>query len=119
VLYANTCDNKINETNNKLTSIEENLQQLADTQLRLSDEIHALNEDNLHQQLNALQSQRTSTEHALSVARQEIETIMHHLRETENTRLACEHQTHKIKDEINQIRLKVQAATIVLNNWMN
>ena len=112
VLYANTCDNKINEMNNKLTSIEENLQQLADTQLRLNDEIHALNEDNLHQQLNALQSQRTSTEHALSVARQEIETIMHHLRETENTRLACEHQTHKIKDEINQIRLKEQAATI-------
>ena len=112
VLYANTCDNKISETSNKLTSIEENLLQLVNTQLHLNDEIHALNEDNLHQQFNALKSQRTSTEQALSVAQQEIEMVMHHLRETENTRLACEHQTHKIKDEINQIRLKEQAATI-------
>lgn len=116
-LYVNTCDNKINTTNNKLASIEENLQQLADTQQRVNDEIHALNEDNLHQQLTALQSQRTSTEHTLSVARQEIETIMHHLRETENTRLTCEHQTHKIKDEINQIRLKEQASTISIEQF--
>jgi len=101
-LYANTCDNKINEANNKLASINENSKSLTDTQYRLNDEINKLSEKDLQEQLATLNEKRKIVEQTLSEARQEVENIMNQLREKENTHLACEHKTHKLKDEINQ-----------------
>lgn len=116
-LYANTCDNKINEANNKLASIDENSKGLTDTQYRLNNEINKLSEKDLQEQLATLNEKRKIVEQTLSEARQEIENIMNQLREKENTHLACEHKTHKLKDEINQVRLKEQAATINIEQF--
>lgn len=116
-LYNNTCDNKIDEANNKLTLIEESSKGLVETRHRLNDEIDTLNEEGLQKQHAQLSEERSVVEQALSEARHEVENIMSRTRETENTRLACEHKIHKCKDDINQGRLKEQAAVINIEQF--
>lgn len=115
--HSKTCENKINEIEHTLKFLHEDLQHLTENHFSLLKEKNSLDEAPLSKLLEAAQIQRKSMEHSVSETRQEIEDIARHLREIENTRMASEHESYSLREVINQIRLKEQAASITINQF--
>ena len=112
-----TCQNKINEIEHSVKSINEDLQKLTENHVNLLKERGGLDEIPLNKQLEASQTQRKSIEQTSIQVRQEVEDTAHYLREIENTRMASEQKSYSLRDALNQIRLKEQAANITINQF--
>jgi chromosome segregation protein len=115
--HVKTCQNKINEIEHTVKSINEDLQKLAENHINLIKENDSLDETPLNKQLEASQIQRKSIEQTAIQARQEVEDTALFLREIENTRMASEQKSYSLRDAINQIRLKEQASNITINQF--
>lgn len=115
--YVSTCDNKINEIEHNVKSINEDLQELVENRTTLLKDKESLDEIPLNQQLEAAQAQKKSIEQAAMQARHEVEDTAHYLREIENARMVCEQKSYSLRDTINQFRLKEQAANITINQF--
>lgn len=112
-----TCQNKINETELNLKTIDEDLQKLEESRVNLLKEKDCLNETPFNKQLEAAQTQRKSIEQSASQARQDVEDTVRYLREIENTRMVSEQKSHVLRDAIHQNRLKEQAASITISQF--
>ncbi len=117
IFHVKTCDNKINEIERTIQAIHDDLHLLAENHIKLLKEKDSLNPDPLNNQLEAARIQRKSIEQTIIQVRQEVEDTARHLREIENTRLASEQKTYSLRDAINQIRLKEQAANITISQF--
>lgn len=115
--HVKTCQNKINETELSIKSIDDDLQKLAENHVNLLKEKNDLNEAPLNARLEVAQTRRKSIAQLASQARQEVEDTAHYLREIENTRMVSEQRSHALRDTINQTRLKEQAANITMNQF--
>ena len=115
--HVKTCQNKINEIEHTVKSIYEDLQKLAENHINLLKEKDSLNETPLNNLLEAAWIQRKSIEQAVLQIRQEVEDTARYLRETESTRMASEQESYALRDTINQIRLKEQAAQITMSQF--
>lgn len=115
--HIKTCQSKVDEMEHAAESIDEDLQKLTVNRFNLLKEKDNLDTTPLDSQLEALQQQRRSIEQTTIQVRQEVEDIAQYLREIENTRMASEQKSYLLRDTINQIRLKEQAANITANQF--
>lgn len=115
--HVKTCQNKINEIEHTVKSINEDLQKLAESRVNLIKENDSLDETPLNKKLEASQIQRKSIEQIATQTRQEVEDTALFLREIENTRMVSEQKSYSLRDTINQIRLKEQASNITINQF--
>ncbi|WP_297325113.1 chromosome segregation protein SMC [Nitrosomonas sp.] len=117
VFHVKTCDSKINEIERNIQVIHDDLHILAENHIKLLKEQDSLNPTPLNNQLETARIQRKAIEQTIIQVRQEVEDTARHLREIENTRLASEQETYSLRDAINQIRLKEQAANITISQF--
>ncbi len=115
--HIKTCQSRVDEMEHAAESIDEDLQKLTVNRFSLLKEKDNLDVTPLNSQLEALQQQRRSIEQTTIQARQEVEDTAQYLREIENTRMTSEQKSYSLRDAINQIRLKEQAANITVNQF--
>lgn len=114
---AQTCQNKIMEIELNIQSLDEELQHLTQNQANLLSEMDELNVAPLTGRLETAQTQRKSIEQAALQARQAVEDTISHLRRIEEARMASEQKSHALREAINQVRLKEQAASIAIGQF--
>ncbi|MCH9638182.1 MAG: chromosome segregation protein SMC [Betaproteobacteria bacterium] len=107
-----TCQSKISETENAINALGQEKDRLVEKQKELFVEQENLDETPLKNQLQASLTQRKSLEQTVSDARNNLEEVALHLREIDQTRMACEQKSLHLREAINQIRLKEQAAIL-------
>lgn len=107
-----TCQNKISETENSINTLGKEKDRLIERQKELLIEQKNLDEMPLKNQLQISLTQRKTLEQTVSEARNKLEEVALHLREIDQTRMACEQKLLHLREAINQIRLKEQAAIL-------
>lgn len=112
-----TCINKIGEIESKILSLDQESQQLIEAYDTLLKEKNALQPEPLEQLLASARTKRVSIEEALRTIRQEAEHTASSLREIESLRMTSEQRSYALREEINQARLREQAATITVNQF--
>ncbi len=117
LFHINSCNNKINEIEFKVKSLNEELQPLTDARINLLKEKNALNEEPLNQSLETAKTQRKSAEQIVLKIREEAKETAHYLQEIENKRMEFEQQSYSVRNAINQARLKEQAASITISQF--
>ncbi|TSA12020.1 MAG: chromosome segregation protein SMC, partial [Betaproteobacteria bacterium] len=119
VFYEKECSSKINEIQSSLNLIHEQ-SSAAGLQLdRLKSDLAAQQDGDLRQRLQAQLEQRVLREHALSAARTHQEELAQGLRGAEEERLACERKLEPLRNRINELRLKEQAARLNKEQYAN
>ncbi len=107
-----TCQNKISETENSINVIRTEKDRLTESQKSLLKEQENLDEAPLNHQLEISLTQRKTLEQKVTEARNNLEEVVLQLREIDQTRLSCEQQLLQVREAINQLRLKEQAAIL-------
>jgi chromosome segregation protein len=93
------------------------LQTLSQNQSDLLKEQESLDTTSLNNQLETLRQQRKSIEQTALQVRQAVEDTAKCLREIESTRMASEQKSYALKETVNQLRLKAQAASITATQF--
>ena len=88
------------------------MQTLSQNHSDLLKEQESLDTTSLNNQLETLRQQRKSIEQTALQVRQAVEDTAKCLREIESTRMASEQKSYALKETVNQLRLKAQAASI-------
>jgi len=115
--FAKTCADKITDLTQNvaqntttLLELETALAYSRDEQLRLTDaEIQA--------QLQHVLGQRKAHEHALVLARNELENATSGLNQLDQNRLASEHKLNPLRDKVGDLALKEQEARLQTEHW--
>src|SRR5690606_33016013 len=103
-------ENDIQIISQNTANLTENLENLHHTQAELDDEP-------LNSQLNEWIAKRIDHEQILKSIRHDLESIIHALREMEQTRIKSEQNLHQLRESINQTRLKEQEARLTENQF--
>ena len=119
VFYEKECSSKINEIKSSLQVILEQsgaaAQQLEQLRLDLSRQ----QDEGLRQRLQVQLEQRVQREQALGAARTRQEELGQALRSAEEERLVCEQKLEPLRNRINDLRLKEQAARLNKEQYAN
>jgi chromosome segregation protein len=107
-----TCQNKISETENSISVINKEKDRLIETQKNLLEDLENLDEAPLKNQFQISLTHRKTLEQTVTESRNHLEAVALHLREIDQTRLSCEQKLFHLREAINQIRLKEQAAIL-------
>lgn len=117
--YVTVCTDKINEAEHTINSILEDLQRLTQTYQNLLKEKKSLDgtETLFNKQLEAALTHRKLIEQVVLETRQEMEDMTCYLQKIDNSRLASEQESYSLKETINHVRLKEQAANMTINHF--
>ena len=112
VFYEKECSSKINEIQSSIQVILEQSGAAAQQLEQLRGELAGQQDQDLRQRLQAQLEQRVQREQALAAARSRQEELAQGLRGAEEERLACEQKLEPLRNRINELRLKEQAARL-------
>ena len=112
VFYEKECSSKINEINSSIQVIHEQSSGAARQLEELSTDLAGQQDEELKLRLQTHLELRVQREQALSEARSRQEELAQGLRAAEEERLACEQKLEPLRNRINDLRLKEQAARL-------
>ena len=119
VFYEKECSSKINEINTSINVIREQSDAAARQLEQLRTDLAGQQDADLRSRLQAHLELRVQREQALSAARSQQEELAHDLRSAEDERLACEQKLEPLRNRINDLRLKEQAARLNKEQYAN
>jgi chromosome segregation protein len=111
------CQGKLQEIARSLQSAAEQLQSAERQLARLAEESQGLKDHGLREQLQAALEQRVQLEETLTQARARQEAASGALREADQAREESEERLQPLRDSINELRLKEQAARLALDQF--
>ena len=112
IFYEKECSSKINEIESSVKVILDQFEAAARQLAQLGTELAAQQDDGLRQRLQVQLEQRVQREEALSAARTRQEELAQSLRGSEEERMLCEQKLEPLRNRINELRLKEQAARL-------
>ncbi|MBI5912789.1 MAG: chromosome segregation protein SMC [Betaproteobacteria bacterium] len=112
LFYYKECSSKINEINNSIKVILEQSSAAAGQLEQLRTDLAGQQDADLRQRLQTQLELRVQREQSLGVARSSQEDLAQGLRSAEEERLVCEQQLEPLRNRINELRLKEQAARL-------
>ena len=112
IFYEKECSSKINEINSSIHVILEQSSAAARQLEQLRVELAAQQDEDLRQHLQKQLELRLQREQNLSAARTRQEELAQGLRGAEEERLVCEQKLEPLRNRINDLRLKEQAARL-------
>jgi chromosome segregation protein len=112
VFYEKECSSKINEIKSSLEVILDQSGAAAQQLVQLKTDLAAQQDEDLKQRLQVQLEQRVQREQALGAARARQEELAQGLRSAEEERLRCEQKLEPLRNRINELRLKEQAARL-------
>ncbi|HEY6240009.1 MAG TPA: AAA family ATPase, partial [Burkholderiales bacterium] len=110
--HEKECISKLNDLEVTSNVLHEQLQNSERSLEQLKDELTVVDDQALRSQLQRGLEARVAREQTLAEARTRQEEIADRLRTSEEARLACEHKLQPLRDHIEELRLKEQAARI-------
>ena len=119
VYYEKECFSKINEIKSSIHVILEQTSAAAQQLEQLKTDLAVQQDDDLRQRLQAQLEQRVQREEALAAARSLQEELAQGLRAAEEERLVCEQKLEPLRNRINELRLKEQAARLNKEQYAN
>ena len=111
------CQNKTNEIQATIQTIQENAARLTNKLERLSAERETIDENDLNSQLQECLSQRIAHEAEVNHARDILEEAASELQRIEEARMSSERKLHPLQESLNKVRLKEQEARITENQF--
>ena len=117
--FEKECFSKINEIKSSINVILEQSNAAALQLETLKAELAGLQDEDLRQHLQAQLEQRVQREQALGSARLLQEELALGLRNAEEERQLCEQKLEPLRDRINELRLKEQAARLNKEQYAN
>lgn len=115
--HEKTCQNKIIEIETHIQTIDEDLQKLTESHANLLKEKEEFDTSRVNSLLQDAQAQRKLVEQTALQVRQEVSNIARNLREIENTRMTSEQVSYSLRETMNKLQLKEQAAAIAMNQF--
>ncbi|MFH1043640.1 MAG: chromosome segregation protein SMC [Pseudomonadota bacterium] len=119
IFYEKECSSKINEVNASIKVILEQLSAAARQLEQLGTDLAAQRDVDLRLRLQTQLDLRVQREHTLSAARFRQEELAQGLRGAEEERLVCEQKIEPLRNRINELRLKEQAARLNQEQYAN
>ncbi len=119
VFYEKECSSKINEIKSSLQVILEQSGAAAQQLGQLKSDLAAQQDEGLKQRLQVQLELRVQREQALGAARSLQEELAQGLRSSEEERLVCEQKLEPLRNRINELRLKEQAARLNKEQYAN
>jgi chromosome segregation protein len=114
---ARTIDNKISELENSLQQLSQHLTRSGDELLQLQTELAETEESDVQVRLQSALSSRGERESVLAGARRALEEAEQALKQVEQERMGAEHQLEPLRTRINDLRLKEQEARLAEENF--
>ncbi len=112
LFYEKECSSKINEINSSIQVILEQSNAAARQLEQLGIDLAGQQDADLRQRLQTQLELRVQREQSLGVARSSQEDLAQGLRGAEEERLVCEQKLEPLRNRINELRLKEQAARL-------
>jgi len=112
IFYEKECSSKINEINSSIQVILEQSSATAQQLEQLGIDLATQQDGDLRQRLQAQLELRVQREQNLSAIRIRQDELAQGLRSVEEERLACEQKLEPLRNRINELRLKEQAARL-------
>ena len=112
LFYGKECSSKINEINSSIQVILEQSSDAAGQMEQLGTDLAGQQDADLRQRLQTQLELRLQREQSLGVARSSQEDLAQDLRSAEEERLVCEQKLDPLRNRINELRLKEQAARL-------
>jgi chromosome segregation protein len=106
------CRNKLDEIASARQLARQQLERIAGERARCSNNAVALHAEDLEPQLQEALAQRVAREHALAAARDALEAATSGLRGREEQRMKLEQSLNPQREQINELKLKEQAASL-------
>ena len=106
------CRNKLNEIASTRELTRQQLERIVDELARCTDNAVALQADNLEPKLQEALEHRVARELAMVAARDALEAATNGLRALEEQRIKVEQSLHPQREQINELKLKEQAASL-------
>ena len=119
VFYEKECSSKINEIKSSIEVILVQSAKAAQQLEQLKADLAGQQDDELRQRLQVQLEQRVQREQALAAARSHQEELAQALRSAEEERLVCEQKLEPLRNRINELRLKEQAARLNKEQYAN
>ncbi|MBE0614189.1 MAG: chromosome segregation protein SMC [Burkholderiales bacterium] len=119
IFYEKECSSKINEIETSVKVILDQLEAAARQLGELRTELAAQQDEDLRQRLQVQLEQRVRREEALNAARTRQEELAQSLRGSEEERMLCEQKLEPLRNRINELRLKEQAARLNKEQYAN
>jgi chromosome segregation protein len=119
VFYEKECSSKINEIQSSIQVILEQSDAAGQQLEQLNTDLAAQQDEELRQRLQVQLALRVQREQALAAARTRQEELAHGLRRAEEERLECEQKLDPLRNRINELRLKEQAARLNKEQYSN
>ena len=119
IFYEKECSSKINEINSSLQVILDQSSVAAQQLEQLQTELAAQRDEELRQSLQTHLELRVQREQTLGAARSHQEELAQGLRGAEEERLVCEQKLDPLRNRINDLRLKEQAARLNKEQYAN
>ena len=119
VFYEKECSSKINEIQSSLHVILEQSAAAAQQLEQLRADLAGQQDEEPRQRLQMQLEQRVQREQALGAARSRQEELAQALRTAEEERLECEQKLEPLRNRINDLRLKEQAARLNKEQYAN
>lgn len=115
--HEKNCQSKIEQLENDIQIISQNTANLTENLENLHHTQAELDDEPLNSQLSEWIAKRIDHEQILKSIRHDLESIIHALREMEQTRIKSEQNLHQLRESINQTRLKEQEARLTENQF--
>ncbi|PSJ18848.1 chromosome segregation protein SMC [Nitrosomonas supralitoralis] len=115
--HVKTCQNKVTEIETHIQANENDLQKYTEDRANLLKEAEVLDTTQINILLQDAQAQRKLIEQSASQVRLEATDITRNLQEVENTRMTSEQESHLLRESMNKLQLKEQAATISMHQF--
>ncbi len=106
------CVSKLEEAAKNGKLAEQQMARLTDEKSRGAETQKALNAEDLEEKLQLALAKRVDAEKMLAAAREALETITQNVRHLEETKMRHEHALSPLREKINELRLKEQAAAL-------
>ena len=119
IFYEKECTSKINEISSSLNVILEQSSAAAQQLEQLTADRAAQQDEGLREDLQAQLELRVQREQTLSDVRSRQEELAQGLRGAEEDRLVCEQKLEPLRNRINELRLKEQAARLNQEQYAN
>ncbi len=119
IFYEKECSSKINEIKSSIQVILEQLSGAARQLEQLRLDLAGQQDEDLKLRLQTHLELRVQREQALSEARSRQEELAQALRSAEEERLVCEQKLEPLRNRINDLRLKEQAARLNKEQYAN
>ena len=115
--FAKTCEEKISDLQHNIKQAGETVTQLEQTLAKLNEELASSEDETVKLQLQDVLHAKELNEKALAEARNTLESASGELQKMEQVRLACEQKLAPLREKLNELTLKEQAARLHFEQW--